>query len=181
MNTEIKKISQEFVSKELLLKTQMEQYKIEMDLRREESGKKFLLKLVESYGFNVGDRVETIEEEKYFDKEKGERVKGKFSGKIKTIYLKENIIHEIKQRSGYTSPMITNDVNERRSYLIPEYIRYQEQYPKNDELENGVCLMYFLEFDDENIGYKKQWYSHDFMSHRGLSDVFKKIKDYEKE
>ena len=112
MNTEIKKISQEFVSKELLLKTQMEQYKIEMDLRREESGKKFLLKLVESYGFNVGDRVETIEEEKYFDKEKGERVKGKFSGKIKTIYLKENIIHERKQRSGYTSPMITNDVND---------------------------------------------------------------------
>ena len=59
----------------------------------------WIQKSVESYGFNVGDRVETIEEEKYFDKEKGERVKGKFSGKIKTIYLKENIIHERKQRS----------------------------------------------------------------------------------
>lgn len=176
MNTEIKKISQEFVSKELLRKTQMEQYKIEMDLRREESGKKFLLKLVESYGFNVGDRVETIEEEKYFDEEKGEYVKGKFSGEIKTIYLRESISHEIKQRSGYTSPMITNDVNEGRIYFIPESIRYQEQYPKNDELENGVCLMYLLEFDDENIRYKERWYSHGLYEYH-LSDVFKKIKN----
>ena len=181
MNTEIKKISQEFVSKELLRKTLMEQHKMDMDSIREESEKKCLLKLVKSYGFNVGDKVETIEEQKYFDKEKGEWVKGKFSGEIKSISLRTYIQSEIQEREGYLSPMITknNHIKKDKVYLSG-LIRYQEQVPKNDDLENGVWLKYELELDDENIQWNKEWYSHQPHStstKRGFSDVFKKIKN----